>query len=89
MEKSYKTVLNSQIPARLQTKEYNVLLNLVKKRNLRNKEELVNYLKDKETTLREWLQANRQGAGMGARKQKTSELKFISFVKNRFFRYLR
>lgn len=89
MANTYKTQISKQIPARLQTREYNVLLNLVKKRNLGNKEELKEYLGKKEDSLRAWLDKNKQGSVGMMRKQRTTELAFISFIKKRFWRYLK
>lgn len=84
----YKVLVSKQIPRRLQTKEFNVLLNTVKKRNIKGREDLVGYLKNKEIELREWLETHKQGVVGASRKQKTSELKFISIVKSRFLQYL-
>lgn len=88
MPENYKTILSRQIPARLQTRDYCVLLNLVKKRNLNNYELLASYLKGREAELKKWLETHKQGVVGAARKQKTSELRFISFVKTRFLPYL-
>ncbi len=88
MQENYKAILNRQIPTRLQTREFCVLLNLVKKRNLNNKELLANCLNEREAEIKKWLAMHKQGVVGAARKQKTSELNFISFVKTRFFPYL-
>ncbi len=85
----YKAIVSKQIPRRLQTKEFNVLLNTIKKRNIKDREDLAGYLKNKEMELREWLETHKQGVVGASRKQKTSELKFLSFVKTRFMQYLK
>lgn len=89
MAKTFKTLLSEQIPKRLQTKEFNVLLNLVKKRSIKTREQLIDYIKKREDGLRKWLKTFKRGSVMRVRKQKTSELKFISFIKNKFFKYLK
>ncbi|MFQ5620778.1 MAG: hypothetical protein ACE5FT_02970 [Candidatus Nanoarchaeia archaeon] len=87
MANPLKRTLNKQVPERVRTMDYKLLLTLVEKRNIQTPEQLRDYLAKRESTLKEWIRENKDAGKNVLRRRKTNELKLIATSKT-FLKYL-
>ena len=88
MANPLKTLLNKKVPASNKDVDFRLLLVVVDKRNLKNKDELNTYLKKRYTVLKDWIRDNSDGATKNdLRRRKAKELDLIKGCK-KFIKYI-
>ena len=90
---AFKDIVKKKIPARYRsTPEFNVFLSMLRKRNIKNKDQLNNYLAKEIKRCNDWFKKNKKNSKEGTMRRwlayYTKKLDFLKLIKNKVLKYL-
>ena len=88
---AFQTEIKNKIPARLQTRDFKVFYDLIKRKSLTSYDKCRDYMNSREKELKDWIKNNEKSGSTMNRwmSRKKNELDVIRICKKTFLKYLR